>query len=264
MYKKNLLKKTIVFGIILLFLGASVVTAENINLESTSVINDIKKPSRDIKTFTPTDDTYIAMNSPDANNGNLDLTCARNRYGHPYHPTYWECDIPIMFDISSIPSNAIINSAKLYLFYFTWASNNPVGRDLTLYRISNDWDESIITWNNRPSYDTMISSSAIVPDFAGVWMVWDVTSDVEKFVKGEETNHGWQIMDEEYWGDIDIPISKFRTKEYSENEYIPYLEIDFTKSINKDITNQFFIQFLQSHPNLFPLLKKLLLLGFGL
>jgi hypothetical protein len=236
---------------------------ENINLESTNVINDIKKPSRDINTFTPTDDTFIVMKAPDGNSGDRDEMFVRNRYGHPYHPYYWERDILIKFDISSIPSNAIINSAKLYIYYFAWKDNNPVGRDLNLYRITNNWHELIVTWNTRPSFDPMISSSAIVPSSSGVWMEWDVTSDVEKFVKGEETNYGWQIMDEEPWGNVDIPISKFRTKEYSDSEYFPYLEIDFTKSKNKDVTNQFFIQFLESHPNIFPLLQQLLV-RFGL
>jgi hypothetical protein len=248
----------LVLGTIILLFGVSTVSAINTDIETIKIIENNVTPTTDVDTFTPTDDTYIAMNSPDGNNGDLDLMCARNRYGYPYHPNYWECNILIMFDISSIPSNAIINSAKLYLFYFTWGSNNPIGRDLTLYSISNDWDESIVTWNNRPNFDPIISSSAIAPSSPSVWMVWNVTSDVEKFVKGEKTNFGWQIMDEEYWGDFDIPITKFRTKEYSDNEYFPYLEIEFTRVRSRDITNPFFFRLFERFSNAFPILRQLL------
>lgn len=81
MYKNKLLKKTVVFGIILLFLGVSVVTAANINLDSTNVINDIIKPSRDTKIFYPTDDAKIAQDDPNKNYDGDSGINIRNEYG---------------------------------------------------------------------------------------------------------------------------------------------------------------------------------------
>ena len=57
-------------------------------------------------------------------------------------------------------------------------------------------------------------------------MTWDVTSDVQKFVNGEEVNYGWQIMDEQKWEWFDIPGTKLRSKEYDEPvELIPMFVI---------------------------------------
>jgi len=55
-------------------------------------------------------------------------------------------------------------------------------------------------------------------------MSWNVTSDTEDFVTGNEINFGWKISDEKDYGWGDCPKAKFRTKEYDLN--IPYLEIE--------------------------------------
>ncbi len=225
--KKNFISKALVIGITILFIGASVVAAINNKVESVNVINEIETINRSTETFYPSDDTYIRQRDPNKNYGSGSLMKVRNRYGHPSHPTYWEHNLLIKFDISSIPSNAIINSAILYIYYYSWADNNPVGRDLTLHKITEDWNEATVTWNTGPSFDSTVTSSAIVPSSTGVWMSWEVTSDTQDFVSGTETNYGWQIMDEESWGDFDIPDARFRSKEYTNGEeYIPYLEIE--------------------------------------
>ena len=48
------------------------------------------------KTFTPTDDTYIANYGPSEINGDLNYLATRNRYGGG--SDIWECDILIKFD----------------------------------------------------------------------------------------------------------------------------------------------------------------------
>ena len=48
------------------------------------------------KTFTPTDDTYIANYDPSEINGDLEYLATRNRYGGG--SDIWECDILIKFD----------------------------------------------------------------------------------------------------------------------------------------------------------------------
>jgi len=249
-------RKIIGILVSILFFGAGIVSAVNINVESTKMIKDIENPNPDIKTFNPTDDVSIKEATPNANYGSSYLV-VRNRYGGFGQPGY-EDDILIKFDISELSSGVTIISATLNLFYYKWSENFPVGRPLTLYRITSDWDEAIVTWNTRPSYNTAVTSMATVPSSPNVWVEWDVTSDVEIFVKGQEINYGWQIMDETYWGMFDIPATWFHQKEYSGNgdEYIPYLEIEFTTSRNKDITNQFFLQFLER----FPLLNRFLTL----
>ena len=174
--------------------------------------------------FNPTDDTTIEMRIPDYNFGSSTSIDTKNRYGAgASYDQDWERDLLIRFDISDIPTGTSIASAKLYLFYYNWYDNSPAGRNLTIYRITSDWNEETVTWNTKPSYDPTLSASATVPSAPGKWMSWNVTSDVQKFVNGEKTNFGWQMIDEVPWGKFDIPYTKFYSKENGDN--IPYLEI---------------------------------------
>ena len=110
------------------------------------------------------------------------------------------------------------------MYYYQYIHNDPSGRTLTLYRVASDWNEGTVTWNTRPTYASEVTSSAIVPSYPGVWMEWDVTNDVQDIFNGQETNYGWQIMDEMYWGAEDaIPATSFHPKEYGINT--SYLEI---------------------------------------
>ena len=191
---------------------------------------------------------------PDMNRGDNEYIVTQNKYGASPD---WGCNLLIKFDISDIPEDHRIDSATLYLYYYAWTENNPAGRPLTVYRVIEDWSEDIVTYNTQPNSEGVVSASANVPDYPGAWMTLDLTEDVKIFHKGEKTNYGWKIMDETYWGYYDIPAAYFYSKESGQENYRPYLEIESTKSRNK-VANRPLLQFLHYHPNLFPLLQKLL------
>ncbi len=205
-----------------MFLGASVVSGINSNVELADAIDEIGNLNRGTETFYPTDDASIKQYEPNRNYETSYLV-VRNKYGGGGSPGY-EDDLLIKFDISDISAGTTITSATLNLYYYSWLSNNPAGRTLTLYKVTDDWDEGTVTWNTRPSYDSEMTSSAVVPGSSGIWMEWDVTSDAQDFVNGQQTNYGWQIMDETYWGTFDIPAPRFKQKEVETD--IPYLEIE--------------------------------------
>jgi len=75
----------------------------------------------------------------------------RNEYGIGGTPG-WAFDSLVKFNISSIPKGAIINSAKISLFYYKYRDNNPEGRELNVYRVISVWDENTVTWNTQPAY----------------------------------------------------------------------------------------------------------------
>lgn len=197
-------------------------SAINSKVESVNVINEIGTLNRGTETFYPTDDTFINQPAgPNTPRGDLDHMIVENDYGAD--GPYWQIDVLVAFDVSSIPSDAIIVSAKLNLYYHMWYANNPSGRDLGLYRITSNWDEETATWNNQPSYASQPSTSSPVPSSTNTWMEWDVTEDVQGFVSGQETNYGWKVTDENQWGMFDIPQTFFRTKE---SNYSPYFEVE--------------------------------------
>ena len=252
-----LLKRMLVFTIITLFFGVSTVSAVNNKLMTTNVIDNIKDLSPDIETFYPTDDAYIKHEAPNINMGYYEYFRVRNEYGG-YGSSGWEMDGLIRFDISSLPAKANIISAKLYIYYYDWDSTNPVNRPVRLYRATSEWSEDSVTWNTQPSYAPQASSSSPMPNHFD-WVMWDVTNDIKDFIKGEVTNYGWKVTDDNYWGDFYIPEPLFNTKESI--NHIPYLEVEFTKSRSKDIINPLLLQFLERFSNLFPIIRQLM--GFN-
>src|SRR6185503_16267194 len=65
------------------------------------------------------------------------------------------------FDLSCIPSNAVIQNASLSLYYATQNGfGNQLQESLTnsnesvLQRITSSWSENTVTWNNQPSITT--------------------------------------------------------------------------------------------------------------
>ena len=167
----------------------------------------------DVLTFFPTDDTRVNMYSPSTNYGASTTLVAMNRYGHPSHPTTWEQDTLIRFDLSAIPTGTDVTSAALRLYYYDYHDANPSGRELTCHRLEEDWDEDTVTWNTQPDYASEPTSVSLVPSGPTVWMEWDVTSDVQAFLDDPVvSNYGWEIRDDEYWGTYNIPRTYFRSK----------------------------------------------------
>jgi len=171
------------------------------------------------KTLYPTDDTYVNINAPNTNYGEIDYMLIRT--------DYWggQIDGLVKFDVSSIPIGSTIVSAKLNLYYYGWAGSNPNDREIKLYTMIHDWDEDNITWNTCGRDNPYYIYTTVPSSFS--WMTWDVTSNVQDFVDGTKANYGWKVGDHQGWLWGDVPQTKFRTKEYG--NYIPYLEIDYAQ-----------------------------------
>lgn len=179
--------------------------------------------------FNPSDDATVFQNGPNSNSGESSNMTIRNQFGGT-DPYFWGRNGLVNFDISSIPANAEILSAKLNLYYHYYWDNNPAGRPLNCYRLTQPWEEMTVTWNNQPASLPQPTATAVVPNTQGKWMTWDVTADVQDIVGNPDVvNHGWKIMDEQYWGWVNIPITYFYTKE--NDSLIPFLEIEMAPII---------------------------------
>lgn len=86
----------------------------------------------------------------------------------------------IKFDMGLIPNNAIINSAKL-----TLCSTANTGAGLAeLHEITSDWDETTVTWNTKPSYDSNIFTTINRTSATSTPYETNVTPLVQKQVNG--------------------------------------------------------------------------------
>jgi len=205
--------------------------------------------------FYSTDDSEISQDLPNSPLGSREAITIRNEFGAGGN-SGWASDALFKFDISSIPSGASVIRATMYLFNNKWTSTNPAGRMLNVYRITNDWNENTFTGNTAPTYHPVTTAYSPVPATVNVWIQWNLTSDVRDFLSGT-TNYGWRLRDDNYWGKPDIPLTQVRSKEFGQ-DLSPYLEIEYIKTRSRDISNQFFLKFLERFPNIFPILRQLI------
>lgn len=80
-----------------------------------------------------------------------------------------------MFELSSIPPNATLNTAKLLLHPEYVSQTTTVG---AYYCPNNSWDENEIVWNNAPTFASN-PTDTFTCTYAGEWYSCDFTSEVE-------------------------------------------------------------------------------------
>ena len=120
-------------------------------------------------------DAYVNSSSPDANYGGVD---------HMYVGANSEQDFAyVMFDLSSLPLDAYIISAKLKVYLSStggdiyWYPADTIG---AYYCSDNSWTELEITWNNKPSFNTDPTDtwSFSILYSVKVYKSWNITEDV--------------------------------------------------------------------------------------
>ena len=79
--RKNLFCKSCIIGVVLLFFGASVVSAMNTDVESKIEIYNFNNSNPDLATFYPTDDAKIAQDDPNKNYDGDPGINIRNEFG---------------------------------------------------------------------------------------------------------------------------------------------------------------------------------------
>ena len=144
----------------------------------------------------------------------------------------------IKFDLTDVPSGAQITSATLYLYLY-YASSPHLSRTYGAHRVTSDWIESEVSWNNNKSGTSWsssggdyISSATSTNTFSLGWptsnprfISWDVTDDVSAFVGGTATNYGWIVKDKTE--NAAQQYKRFYSKEYSDTTKRPKLEVTY-------------------------------------
>jgi hypothetical protein len=130
----------------------------------------------------------------------------------------------IKFDLSSLPTNAAVQSAKLRAYYMGyWDYPNHV-RTVTAYRITGDWTESGVTWDNKPSPGTAYGSVDIPANDDWGWRELDVRDLVQSWVNGSIANQGVMLRGPEASGaDSSYPVFHTRKGPYPPQLVINYL-----------------------------------------
>lgn len=112
------------------------------------------------------------------------------------------------FDLSSIPSNATIQSAVIEGYTPYEDDTTGSGIPTSAYRMLSNWTQSGATWSNSGGVasNTALTPSAtnqavyygnIDPPTSPSYLTdgqWNVTTDVQAMVQGTEPNYGWVMV----------------------------------------------------------------------
>jgi hypothetical protein len=163
--------------IVVLLLGAVSMMAWSTPLPTVRAAPDAVHLSQTTVYFDPVADAYVSEAAPTTNFGtstrldvqNLDAEIPDDRRSY------------VGFDLSSIPSNAIITSAafKVYLFEAYGLSSVSI----QLCRVTSSWADNSVTWKNKPSSSsyTQINVDTQVREYG-----WNVTSLVQDYWVGRD------------------------------------------------------------------------------
>jgi len=120
-------------------------------------------------------DAHVNSSSPDTNYGDIDSLYVSANSEQDF--TY------VTFDLSSIPADANIISAKLKVYLSSTGGSiywSPADRIGAYYCSDSSWTELGITWNNKPSFNpepTDAWSFSIIY-YVKRYKTWNVTDDV--------------------------------------------------------------------------------------
>ncbi len=131
-------------------------------------------------------DSYVRTPNNDVNYGNGGTLAAGTNaiLGITYRAL-------IQFDLSAIPANATILSAKLELYCHSvdWPNNSI---SLILHRITSAWTELGVTWNNQPTIESQDNATAVVNNTG--WVTWNIhTQTIHEWRQGTFVNNGMLI-----------------------------------------------------------------------
>ena len=153
----------------------------------------------------------------------------------------------IAFDLSNIPSNATVTSAKLSLY----ATNdlNSMGQhstasgpnDCWLERITSAWDQSTVTWNNQPTTTTQNHVSLPASDSATEnYLNIDVKAITQDMVSNPSSSFGFmfKLQNESYYRRMNFCSSDNTTPALR-----PKLEVCYSTSngVNEQLLTNYII-----------------------
>ena len=170
------------------------------------------------------EDSYISSGYPNSNFGSAtNLNLGWDNLG----PNAMR--MVIKFDLSGIPSNAVIHSARLSIYQFAVLPFNDRNMDFKAQYMRQDWSEYGVTWNNANYLGGDQLPFGSIPSFIG-YITGDATNMVKAWVSGQHPNYGLLITGDE------IPSNNRSRRFYSREEigFQPFIDVEY--DVNCDTT----------------------------
>ena len=139
----------------------------------------------------------------------------------------------IEFDLSNIPSGALVISAKLSLYSQESSglgshSTRSGSNESILNRITSSWEENTVTWNNQPTTTTenqvfLSKSSSSIQNYLNI----DVTNLVKNMIDDSPNSHGFllKLSNEKHYRSM-----VFAASGHSDSDLHPKLEVTYSET----------------------------------
>jgi len=141
---------------------------------------------------------YFSLIVDDAPNASQPAVTELNALAWTHGNPYLQRSL-FKFNLSSIPANAIVQSATLYLYYNPNTTNvgthsqTSGSNSAILQRITSNWNKNTVCWNNQPTYST--SNQVILPASSTPTQdyVINVSSMVQEMISNPTTSFGFML-----------------------------------------------------------------------
>ena len=171
-------------------------------------------------TLSPAADAQVISATPSSNQGTAtNIFVGSAASGSFQNERAW-----LRFDLSSLPANATIVSAKLNMYCWKTAG---ASLPTELHSSTTDtWGETTITWNNQPAFSDTLDSVTLNANALNFWYQWDATSFVQSEWGGDKMVSLMVKSTTEGSTDATPPSYGFDSKEYSSGANAPYLQVN--------------------------------------
>lgn len=165
--------------------------------------------------------------------------------------------------LSTIPSNAIIQSAQLKLYgtptdQNTWFPGHPsvfLENNVDVYMVTNTWTENAVTWNNQPSVSTnpVFSIPVSTSQYNWNYTSGNIANIIQSMISGQNNGFMFRLQNE---NDVYRAMC-FASSDHSDSSLWPELtitytvcEADFTYCVTTDSINVYtFTSLNPNYPN---------------
>lgn len=170
--------------------------------------------------WSPIKDAFVHEHAPNNNYDDDTELKIRSKDGNENRRTF------IKFDFH-LPQTTQVSLAKLKLYMKDAPSEV---RSYEVRKSVADWNEvnpGGITWNNQPAVSGSVTDTVLSGTTNGVWVMWDVLSDVQGFVASTTPNFGWRIGDTNE-NSTSTREGRFVSRDSETDEHRPVLEVAFS------------------------------------
>ncbi len=185
-------------------------------LALTATANAAPGSNQTFYSLEPVADVQVESGVPGSNFNTTNLYIQSAAAGSFQNERAW-----LRFDLSSLPAGSTITSATLNMSCWK-ATGASLDAEV---RGGNDdtWGETAITWNNQPTFGSVLDTQTLVSGVTNLYYSWDATAFAQSKLAGNKLVSLLVKPVTENSTDATSPSYGFDSKEYASNH--PYLQV---------------------------------------